>query len=53
MTKVLALTVPECAYKSEKLDRNRDALNKSILGHEEERLYVPLTPLYFILLAAL
>ncbi|RAO72904.1 uncharacterized protein BHQ10_008916 [Talaromyces amestolkiae] len=38
-TKVLALTVPECAYKSEKLDRNRDALNKFILEHKEERFY--------------
>lgn len=38
-TKILGLTVPECAYKSAKLDQNRDALNKFILEHEEERLY--------------
>ncbi|GAM43934.1 hypothetical protein TCE0_060f19153 [Talaromyces pinophilus] len=38
-TKLLALTVPECAYKSAKLDRNRDTLNKFILEHVEERFY--------------
>ncbi|CRG82834.1 hypothetical protein PISL3812_00180 [Talaromyces islandicus] len=38
-TKVLALTVPECAYNSTKLKRNRDALNKSILEHEEDRFF--------------
>ncbi|OKL62725.1 hypothetical protein UA08_01891 [Talaromyces atroroseus] len=38
-TKVLALTVPECAYRSAKLDRNRDVLNASILAHKEDRYY--------------
>ncbi|EED13748.1 conserved hypothetical protein [Talaromyces stipitatus ATCC 10500] len=38
-TKILALTVPECAYRSQKLDRNRDALNKLILEHKEDRFY--------------
>lgn len=45
-TKVLALTVPESAYVSTKLKRNRDALNKSILEHQEDRLYV----LHFLLI---
>ncbi|KAI7973230.1 hypothetical protein EIK77_004507 [Talaromyces pinophilus] len=44
-TKLLTLTVPECAYKSAKLDGNRDTLNKFILEHVEERLYASL-PIY-------
>ncbi|KUL84000.1 hypothetical protein ZTR_07110 [Talaromyces verruculosus] len=39
-TKLLALTVPECAYKSAKTDGNRDKLNKFILEHVEERLSI-------------
>ncbi|KAL3703910.1 hypothetical protein TMatcc_009600 [Talaromyces marneffei ATCC 18224] len=38
-TKILALTVPECASTNAKLTRNRNALNKLILEHEEERFY--------------
>jgi len=38
-TKLLALTVPETAYKSSKLERNRNELNKLILEHEQERFY--------------
>ena len=30
---VLALTIPECAAKSKRLDTRRDALNSFILGH--------------------
>ncbi|KAH8690504.1 SGNH hydrolase-type esterase domain-containing protein [Talaromyces proteolyticus] len=38
-TKLLALTVPECAYISNKLTRNRDVLNKHIMEHKEDRFF--------------
>lgn len=38
--KVLAMTVPECAAKSFKLDMNRDTLNSQILEQESEQLWV-------------
>jgi hypothetical protein len=38
--KVLAMTIPECAAVSERLDKKRDELNALILGHQTENLYV-------------
>ncbi|KAL1968087.1 hypothetical protein VTN77DRAFT_2217 [Rasamsonia byssochlamydoides] len=38
-TQVLALTIPECAVVSERLDRRRDELNKMILAHRGERFH--------------
>lgn len=38
--KVLAMTIPECAAVSERLDKKRDELNALILGHQAENLYV-------------
>ncbi|TVY48986.1 hypothetical protein LOCC1_G000783 [Lachnellula occidentalis] len=35
--RVVVMTVPECAVKSEKLDAKRDALNGSIRGFVEEK----------------
>ncbi|KAH7171062.1 SGNH hydrolase-type esterase domain-containing protein [Dactylonectria macrodidyma] len=34
-SKVLALTVPECHARSEKLDKRRDELNRSIMTHRQ------------------
>jgi hypothetical protein len=36
--KVLALTIPECAVKSESLDTRRDMLNSLILAHQAKGL---------------
>ncbi|KAJ5149236.1 hypothetical protein N7448_000814 [Penicillium atrosanguineum] len=38
--KILAMTVPECAVKSDSLDMNRDALNSRILERESEQFRV-------------
>lgn len=37
-SKVLALTVPECHAKSERLDARRDDLNQRILTHTHPNL---------------
>jgi hypothetical protein len=39
-TRVLALTVPECGDCPASLDEQRDRVNKSILAHKAENLYV-------------
>jgi hypothetical protein len=36
--RVLAMTVPECAVRSDNLDTNRDTLNSRILERESEQL---------------
>jgi hypothetical protein len=38
---VLALSVIECAVRSDKLLKKRDELNDLIAGHEADRLSVP------------
>lgn len=40
-SKLLALTVPECAMRMGWLDDARDELNQMILAHQAPRLYVP------------
>ncbi|KAK7424890.1 hypothetical protein QQX98_000166 [Neonectria punicea] len=38
-SKVLALTVPECEARSERLVKRRDELNRSILAHQQPNYY--------------
>lgn len=38
-SKVLALTVPECESRSEKLTKRRDELNRSIMNHQQPNFH--------------